>query len=114
MAFDNEKREARRLLGAIDDGTHNASDTFYMVKDADPTLIYFVFAWLRASYPASHPAADAILGRLGELCTKHPEAARMATKGGEDSIVEWFEDAYTYREFTADEFIELIVEKLEG
>ena len=84
-----------------------------MVKDADPTLVYFVFAWLRANYPASHPAADAILGRLGELCTKHPEAARIATKGG-DSLLEWFEDAYSYRDFAADEFIDLVVEKLEG
>ena len=114
MAFDSEKREARRLLAAIDDGTHNASDTFFMIKDADPTLVYFVFSWLRATYPASHPAADAILGRLGELCIKHPEAAKIATKGGSDSIVEWFEDAHSYREFTADDFIKVVVEKLEG
>ena len=114
MTFDTEKRAAARLLSAIDDGTLDASDTFYVLKDADPTLVYFIFSWLRASYPASHPASDAILGRLGELCTKFPEAARMASKGAADPLVEWFEDAYSYRDLSAHEFIDLVVEKLEG
>ena len=114
MAFNMEKAEARRLLGALEDGTLGASDTFHLVEEADPTLVYFVFAWLRAWYPPSHPASDAVLGRLGELCSRYPKAARMAKDGKEDALVEWFEDAYGYRDFQAAEFIDLVVEKLEG
>ncbi len=114
MAFDHEKRVARRLLGALEDGTLNATDTFHIVGSADPTLIHFIFAWLRAWYPASHPAADAVLGRLGTLCTRYPKAARMAKEGAADALVEWFEESYSYRDLRAAEFIDLIVEKLEG
>lgn len=84
------------------------------MEEADPTLVYFIFTWLRAWYPPSHPAADAVLGRLGELCSLHPEAARRAKEGQKDALVEWFEDAYSYRDFRGAEFIDLVVEKLEG
>ena len=114
MAFNMEKAAARRLLGALEDGKLETTDTFQLVAKADPTLVYFVFAWLRARYPSSHPASDGVLGRIGELCSRHPKAARMAQEGKEDSLVEWFEDAYGYRDFRADEFIDLVVEKLEG
>ena len=114
MAFKMEKAAAQRLLGALEDGKLGATDTFHLVEQADPTLVYFVFAWLRAQYPPSHPASDAVLGRMGELCSRYPKAARMAQDGKEDPIVEWFEDAYNYRDFRAVEFIDLVVEKLEG
>lgn len=114
MAFNMEKAAALRLLGALDDGRLGATDTFCLVEQADPTLVYFVFTWLRATYPPSHPASDAVLGRLGELCSRYPKAARMAKEGKEDALVQWFEDAYSYRDFRAAEFIDMVVEKLEG
>lgn len=114
MAFDEEKRVARRLLAAIEDGSTSTSDAYYQLKDADPTLVYFVFTWIRANYPPNHPAAAGVLGRLAELCQKYPDAPRIAASGKDDPIVEWFEDAYEYREYRASEFVELIVEKLEG
>ncbi|MFT6396470.1 MAG: hypothetical protein ACJAYU_001213 [Bradymonadia bacterium] len=114
MAFDEEKRAARSLLAAIEDGTTSTSDTYYQLKDADPTLVYFIFTWIRATYPPSHPAAGGVLGRLGDLCTKYPDAARIAASGKADSVVDWFEDAYEYREYGSAEFVDLIVEKLEG
>jgi len=114
MAFSIEKAEAQRLLGALEDAKLGASDTFRLVEKADPALVYFVFTWLRARYPSSHPASDAVLGRMGELCSRYPKAARMAQDGKEDPIVEWFEDAYNYRDFRAAEFIDMVVEKLEG
>ncbi len=114
MEFELEKRAARHLIAAIDDGTLSTSDTFHLVKDADPALVHFVFAWLRATYTTSHPASDAVLGRLGALCTKHPEVLKLARSGASDPLVEWFEDAYSYRDFNADDFVDLVVEKLEG
>ena len=114
MAFENEKRTARSLLSAIEDGTLDVSDTYGVLENEDPTLVYLVFRWIRANYPGSHPAADAVIGRLANLCSTYPAAAKKAAKGKSDPIVDWFEDAYEYREFRANEFVDLIVEKLEG
>ncbi len=114
MAFEFEKQAASRLLHAIEDGRLSTSDTFHLVDEADPALVHFIFAWLRAWYPPSHPASEAVLGRLGALVMRYPKAARLAKEGQGDAIVAWFEDAYDYRGFRAAEFIDLIVEKLEG
>ena len=114
MAFEQEKRNARRILEGIEDAKLDAFATWDLLSAADPTLVYFLFAWIRAHYPSSHSASDGVLGRLGALLTQYPEAARMAKKGQGDSIVSWFEDAYSYRDLPAGAFIELIVDKLEG
>ena len=114
MAFLQEKQEAHRILSGIEDGNLKVAETFYLIEDADPTLVYFIFAWIRAWYPSSHPAADGVLGRLSELCTQFPKAARMAKEGESDSLVKWFEDEYSYRDLRADAFIDVIVDKLEG
>ncbi len=114
MAFEHEKRRARHLLAALEDGRLDTADTNHLVKDADPALVHFIFAWLRAHYPSSHPAADAVLGRLSALCTRYPVAARLAKEGSKDPIVAWFEEDESYRDHRANEFIDLIVEKLEG
>ena len=114
MAFEMAKQEARRLLSALEDGRVDVSDTFDMVEDADPTLVYFLLAWLRAWYPPSHPAAEAVLGRMGNLLSGYPKAAQIAREGGRDPLVAWFEDTYEYRDMQAAEFVDLVVEKLEG
>ena len=114
MAFEQEKQAAARILSAIEDGTHDALQTFHLIADADPTLVYLIFAWIRAWYPSSHSAADGVLGRLTELCAKHPTVTQMAKEGESDSLVAWFEDEYNYRDLPAAEFVDLVVEKLEG
>ena len=114
MAHEHEKRTARRILAGIEDGILSTYATWDLLSEADPALIYFLFAWLRAHYPSSHSASDGVLGRLGTLCTEHPKAARMAKAGETDSIVAWFEEAYSYRSLGADAFIDLIVDKLES
>ena len=76
-------------------------------------LVALVFAWLRANYPASHPAAEGVLGRLVGLMGASSVAAAVK-KGGRDSIFTWFQETHEYREFSRGEFIDLIVEKLEG
>jgi hypothetical protein len=114
VAFEQEKQVVRAILSAIEDGPLDLSMTAERARNADPTALYFVFGWVRAWYPATHPAADGVLGRLAELCDAHPDVAQMSKKGGFDPIVDWFEDEYEYRDFSAPDFIELIVEKLEG
>jgi len=114
MAFEHEKQTAQRILSGLQDARLTTSQTASLVAEADPALVYFLFAWLRARYPSHHPDSDGVLGRLGALCTEFPSAAKRAHKGQADSIVAWFEEGHSYRDYTGAAFIELVVDKLES
>ena len=114
MAFEQLKRDAQRILEGLEDAKLNTDQTYHLVVEADPTLVFFLFAWLRANYPSTHSASDGVLGRLGELVTKYPTVARMARAGESDAVVAWFQDAYGYRDFRSREFLDLVVDKLES
>jgi hypothetical protein len=114
MSFDYEKRCAARLLSAIENGNLPPDQTLPLLNDADPALVYFIFAWLRVRYHAGHSASDGVLGRIVHLCQESPKVARMAQTGEKDPIVVWFEETHEYRDFDRTEFISMIVEKLEG
>jgi hypothetical protein len=114
MSFDHEKRVAAHLLTAIEDGSHSTANLRPEYEEADPALVYLIFAWLRARYRPGHPAAEGVLGRIVALCTASSAVARKAREGERDSIVAWFEETYDYRDLDRDEFISLVVEKLEG
>lgn len=113
MAFEHEQRQALHMLEGIEQGSMSASQAAGLLGDADPTLVYFIFTWLRERY-TRHAAAEGVLGRVAEICTQHPAIARRIKEGGADPVVSWFEDAYSYRELQAREFIALVVEKLES
>jgi hypothetical protein len=113
MAFEQERKAALRILDGIVEGTMSSADSYALVDEADPTLVYLIFTWIRARFGPSDPASDAVLGRLVEISNKSSVAQKMK-EGQQDPVVEWFEDAYSYRKLDKDEFIELIVEKLEG
>lgn len=112
MALEQEQRAALRILEGIEEGTMSTTDSYGLVEDADPALIYLIFTWLRKRY-ADHPNSDAVLGRLAEVSGR-PKVAKLMKEGHADAVVQWFEDAYSYRELDKKQFIELIIEKLEG
>ncbi|MEO8699674.1 MAG: hypothetical protein ABI867_06505 [Kofleriaceae bacterium] len=112
MAFEQEQRAALRILEGIEEGTMSAAESIALVEDADPTLIYLIFTWLRKRY-ADHANADAVIGRLVAV-SERPSVAKLMKEGQGDAVVEWFEDAYSYKKLEKAEFIELIIEKLEG
>jgi hypothetical protein len=114
MAFEHEQKQALHLLDIVEQGTKTPAEAGRLLQDADPTLVYFIFTWLRERYPASHPAAEGVIGRLGEICEQYPGVTRQVKEGEADSVVTWFEDAYAYRDLDSRQFIELVVEKLEG
>lgn len=114
MSFVHEKRVATRMIDALENATLDTDDVRPLLEEADPALVYFLFAWLRAHYPASHSASDGVLGRIVEVCRQSPTVARMAKAGEKDAIVQWFEESYDYREMSRTPFIDLIVDKLEG
>jgi hypothetical protein len=112
MAFEQEQRAALRILEGIEEGTMSAEESYSLVEEADPALIYLIFTWIRKRY-ADHPNADAVVGRLVAISDR-PKIAKKMREGLTDPVVEWFEDAYSYRDLGSKEFIEMIVEKLEG
>ncbi len=114
MDFGSEKRVARHLLSAIEDGSLSTSDLRPLYEDADPALVYLIFGWLRAHYHPGHQASAGVLGRIVALCSASPAVAKAARIGEKDAIAQWFEESHDYRSMQRDEFIDLIVEKLEG
>jgi hypothetical protein len=76
-------------------------------------LVYVIFTWIRKRY-ADHPNADAVVGRLLAISDKYPAVTQKMKEGQADSVVEWFEDAYSYRDLGSKELIEVVVDKLES
>jgi hypothetical protein len=113
MSFEHEKQTALRMLQGIEQGTMTAAESFAVLDEADPTLVYFIFKWLRKRY-REHPAAEGVLGRLGSVVNAHRSLTRKAKEGEDDPIVGWFESTYSYKDLEAEEFIDIVVEKLEG
>ncbi|KIG16758.1 hypothetical protein DB30_04102 [Enhygromyxa salina] len=113
MAFEYERAAALRILQGIEQGILSTADSYTLVEAADPTLVYLIITWLRTRY-RSDPAAEGVIGRLVELCEAYPAVTEMVKQGKEDSVVEWFEDGYSYRALEAEEFVDLIVDKLES
>jgi hypothetical protein len=112
MALEQEQRAALRILESIEGGMMSATELFSLVDDADPALLYLIFTWLRKHY-SDHVNSDAVIGRLVELSGRGSIAAKMK-EGQTDAVVQWFEENYSYRKLESKEFVELIIEKLEG
>lgn len=114
MSFEFEKRAARHLLTMLEDGTRPIADIRVEAEQADPALVYLIFAWLRDRYHPGHSASEGVLGRIVALCQASSKVARMAREGEKDAICVWFEESYSYREMDREVFIDTVVEKLEG
>lgn len=113
MAFESEKRVAAHLLSVVEDGTLEVRDAGLLFEDADPALVYLIFAWLRDRY-TGHSAAEGVLGRIVGILQVNPRVAKLMKTGEKDPLVEWFEETWDYRELDRDAFISLVVDKLEG
>lgn len=113
MAYERQQAAAMRILSGIEDGSMSAADSAALVAEADPTLVYLIFTWLRRRY-VDHPNADTVLGRLVAVIDKDPSINAKMKEGQQDPVVEWFEDEHVYRDLHARDFIELIVDKLES
>ncbi len=98
----------------LENGSPSTDATRPLADDADPVLVYAMFAWLRAYYHPGHSASDGVLGRIVALCTASPAVARAARSAEKDPIVEWLEESFTWRDLDRDELVSLVVDKLEG
>ena len=113
MEFVQQTMAARRLLDGIEQGTMSRDESFELAEAADPALVYLIFTWIRHRYGSSDPASDAVLGRLLAISNLGAVGAKMKA-GHLDPVAQWFEDEHAYRDFGSNDFVTLIVEKLEG
>ena len=102
---------ALRILSGIEDGTMSAADSQTLVEEADPALVYLLFTWLRKRYK-DHENADAVIGRLVDVSNRGSISKQM-NEGKADPVSRWFEEGYSYKDYPAQEFVEMIVDKLE-
>ncbi len=112
-SFEEEKQAALRMLEGIELGTLSAEETHALLDEADPTLVYFIFKWIRKRY-RDHELAQLVMGRLNEIRNTYRSITRKAKSAEDDPLVGWFEGSYDYKELTGAEFIDIVVEKLEG
>jgi len=111
-----DKQDAARLLRALENGDLDAFDAAAIAERLDPVLVHAIVAYLRATHPASDPAATPVLERVVKLTSASPGLIRKHKDGGEDPVSRWFESEYTYREFRGrgTEMIDILVDKIEG
>lgn len=114
MAFEMEQRQAMHLLEGIENGTMSSSQLSNHIDEADPALVYLTVSWLRSRYGADHPAAGGVIGRIVELTKGAGSMNKKMNEGKTDPISTWFEEEFSYRDYSAKDFIALIVEKLES
>ena len=111
----DQKSEAMRLLDGLENGTMDADDSMFLAEKIDPALFYLLVKFLRACYPASDPAAEAVLGRVVQLTSSGVTLVRKFKEGEQDPISQWFEMDHTFQDFRARgrELVDVVVEKLE-
>ena len=116
MDITTQIREGTRLLIGIEEGTLPSSDCYNIIAQLDEVLVSLVVRYLRKKYPPTRPEAAGVVGRLVDLTGTYPIVVKKVKDGEDDPISEWFDDTYAFRDFysTPEEFIELIVNKLEG
>lgn len=116
--FEGEKlkTEAIRLLEGLEDGNLDFVEAYRITEKMDPVVIYFVMRFLREKYPPNNPASQGVVERMIKFTTDYDQVVKLAKKGEKDPLKEWFDDAYSMREFfpRPEELISELVEKLEG
>ena len=111
-----DKHEALRLLAGLENGAMSTADAFVLAETLDPVLVYLIVRYLRASYPASDPAATSVLERVVALTSNHAEFVNKCRDGEQDPVSQWFESEHSFGSFRGrgSELIEVIVDKLES
>ena len=112
----HEQEEAERLLAGLESGMMGTDTARTLAEDLDPVLIYCIVSFLRATYPASDPAAHAVLERVVAMTGKDPAIIRNCKAGEQDPITRWFQSEYDFKDFRGrgPELIAMIVDKLES
>lgn len=116
MNATEEKNAALKLLDGLENGGITTLEAFTLAEQIDPVLVYFIVRFLRETYPATDPAAPAVLERVVRLTSDHPEVIGKSKTGERDSMREWFDSEYVVTDYRGrgNELIEMISEKLDS
>ncbi|MCP3977974.1 MAG: hypothetical protein GY716_01405 [bacterium] len=116
MSDSIDRDTALRLLDGLEAGTLPTADAGFLVEELDPVLVHVIVKYLRESYPASNPAAHAVLERVVALTSSCPAAVSKSKQGESDPVSEWFEAEYGFSEYhgRGRELVALIVDKLDS
>ncbi|NRA65204.1 MAG: hypothetical protein HRU19_12020 [Pseudobacteriovorax sp.] len=116
MDINTQIRESLRLLTGIKEGILPSSDCYSIISKLDCVLTSITIRYLRKKYPPTNPASSGVIGRLVDLTGTYPDVVKVVKDGEADSISEWFDETYSFRDFydNPEELITMIVEKLEG
>ena len=79
-------------------------------------LVYVILRYLRDVYPASNPAANAVLDRVVALTSSWTGIVGKSKEGEQDPVSVWFTGEYSFIDFRGrgSELLDLIVDKLES
>jgi hypothetical protein len=116
MGGSTDKAAAIRLLRGLEGGGMSSVEARTIAEGLDPVLLFVVVRYLREAYPASHPAATAVLDRVVALTAAWPGLVARSKEGERDPVAEWFSRDHSFVEFRGRgaEMLGLIVEKLES
>ena len=116
MHTSTDKNQAEKLLSGLEEGRIDTSEAKLLAQDLDPVLVFAILRYLRETYPASNPAANAVLDRVVALTSSWPEIVATSQTGEQDPISQWFTSEYSFGDFRGrgPEMLDLIVDKLES
>jgi hypothetical protein len=108
--------DSLRLLRGLEEGGLPAAEGAILAEDLDPVIVYSIVRFLREVYPASDPAASAVLERVVQLTSSYPGIVQKSREGERDPVSRWFASEYTFGDFRGrgDELIGMVVDKLES
>lgn len=106
------KRKVDRFMDAIEGGIIPLEEAFNIAEEQDPLLLYFMLRYLKEMYGKDQQGPG---GRLLQFLSSYPSIAKLALPPKNEPMLEWFNDSYTVHSFKSrDEYLELIIDKLEG
>src|SRR5207244_9545402 len=113
MSGSTDKNQALRLLRGLEDGRMSAPEAALLAQDLDAVLVHVILRFLREVYPASNPAATAVLDRVVALTSSWPGIVAKAKEGERDPVSQWFASEYSFGDFRdrGSELLDLIVDK---
>ena len=74
MSGSTDRDQAHRLLHGLEQGGLTGAEAQLLAQDLDPVLVHVILRYLRSVYPASDPAASAVLERVVRLTSADPGA----------------------------------------
>ena len=111
---DLEPLAVAKILKGIVEGTMTTQECFDLLDPADPTLVYFIFKYIKKHYHRDHDEFEVVRPRLKDIKNSHRSLTRKAKSGEDDPVVGWFEGSHRYSEMTPEDFVDVIIDKLEG